>query len=296
MIPEQYQLETYPKISIVTPNYNQGDFIERTIKSVLGQGYPNLEYIIIDGGSTDNSVEIIKKYEDQLHYFVSESDSGMYDAINKGFAQSSGEIMGWINSDDVHQQNSLFKLAKLFTRHQHVEWLMGYPTLINEADEVTWEGQDKPVHNPLFFYLHNHMIGFSFIQQESTFWKRSLWEKAGGEIDLQYKLAGDFELWLRFFKHAKLYFTHKRLSAFRRREGQKSEDQQRYIQEANQAVANNQPKQHWRLKMRIFLAKLHRKIFRAWGFRKLYRSFERYWFLGQPKWLDYPPLPEDKLK
>lgn len=294
-IPQEYQLDHYPKISIITPNYNQGDFIERTIRSVLDQGYPNLEYIIIDGGSTDQSVDIIKKYEDKLNFWVSEPDKGMYDAINKGFAKSSGEIMGWINSDDIHQQNSLFKLAKLFTQHKHVNWLMGYPTLINETDEVTWEGQDAAVHNPLFFYLHNHMRGFSFIQQESTFWRRSLWEAAGNKIDMQYKLAGDFELWLRFFAHSKLYFTHKRLSAFRRREGQKSEDQSRYVQEANLAVANNEPQQRFGIKLMIFLLKSYRKIYKSLGLKKVYDSYEKQYFLGRPRWLDDAPRPEDKL-
>ena len=294
MVPEQYQLEEYPKISIITPNFNQGDFIERTLKSVLDQGYPNLEYIVIDGGSTDRSVEIIKKYEDRLTYWVSESDRGMYDAINKGFKKSTGEIMSWINSDDIHQQNSLFKLAKLFTTHQHVDWLMGYPTLINEQDEVTWEGQDAAVHNPLFFYLHNHMRGFSFIQQESTFWRRRLWDKAGGKIDLQYKLAGDFELWLRFFKHGKLYFTHKRLSAFRRRAGQKSEDQQRYVDEANVAVAKNQPELGFKLKWFIFRLKALRTLARKFKRKAAYKQFEAR-ILGKPNWLDDAPKPEDKL-
>src|SRR5688500_12214725 len=92
----------YPRITIVTPNYNYGHFLEKAIVSVLDQQYPNLEYIIIDGGSTDNSIEIIRKYEKHLAYWISEPDKGMYDAINKGFSRATGEVMAWLNSDDTY--------------------------------------------------------------------------------------------------------------------------------------------------------------------------------------------------
>ena len=103
----------WPRISIVTPSYNQGQFIEETIRSVLLQGYPNLEYIIIDGGSTDNSVEIIKKYSPWLTYWVSERDRGQSHAINKGFEHASGDILGWLNSDDMLAMGSLRRVAEI---------------------------------------------------------------------------------------------------------------------------------------------------------------------------------------
>ena len=115
----------YPKISIVTPSFNQGKYIEQTILSVLEQNYPNLEYIIIDGGSTDDTVEIIKKYEQHLAYWISEPDKGQTDAVNKGFAKCTGEIFNWINSDDYYEAAVFFKLAQLFANNPSVNVVCG---------------------------------------------------------------------------------------------------------------------------------------------------------------------------
>ena len=115
----------YPRISIVTPSFNQGKYIEQTIQSVLSQNYPNLEYIIIDGGSTDGTVEIIKKYEQQLTYWISEPDKGQTDAINKGFAKCTGEIFNWINSDDYYSPNSLHIVAEVFSENPTAKVVCG---------------------------------------------------------------------------------------------------------------------------------------------------------------------------
>src|SRR5690606_11897786 len=123
----------YQKISIVRPYFNRKTHLEEAIRSVLDQRYPNLEYIIIDGGSTDGSVDIIRKYETHLAYWVSEPDNGMYHAIQKGFQMSSGEIMGWLNSDDRLHTNSLFTLAEIFSQFSDVNWVQGIPTVIDES-------------------------------------------------------------------------------------------------------------------------------------------------------------------
>ena len=118
-------MKNFPKISIVTPSYNQAEFLERTILSVLNQDYPNLEYIIIDGGSTDGSVEIIKKYEKYLAYWVSEKDKGQSDAINKGFQKSTGDILAWLNSDDTYLSGTLFKVVKAFQENPNADLIFG---------------------------------------------------------------------------------------------------------------------------------------------------------------------------
>ena len=109
----------YPKISIVTPSYNQGNFLEETILSVINEEYPNLEYVIIDGGSTDNSKEIIKKYENKLTYWVSEKDNGQTEAINKGFKLVTGDIFNWLNSDDFLEEGALFKIGEQFSNNKN---------------------------------------------------------------------------------------------------------------------------------------------------------------------------------
>lgn len=205
-------MATYPKISIVTPSYNQGRYLEETIRSVLDQGYPNLEYIIIDGGSSDNSKEIIDKYKNRLSYCVSEPDNGMYSAIQKGFERSSGEILAWINSDDVYQKNAFFVVAEIFQSFPDVKWIQGLPSFTDEQNRLVavnnfrgWSKYD--------FYMRD----YEWIQQESCFWRRGLWVESGGKFNENLKLAADFDLWARFFKHGELYSLNTVLASFRMR-------------------------------------------------------------------------------
>lgn len=202
----------YPKITIVTPNFNQERYLEETILSVLNQGYPNLEYIIMDGGSTDGSVEIIKKYQDSLAYWSSEKDGGMYDALNKGFQKSSGEIMGWINSDDFLHKNSLFLIAKMFNDQPAVNWVQGLPTVSDQNGTILFCRKYKQYSKLDFVFDLNNQ---DWIQQESTFWRKSLYAKAGNYIERKYKFAGDLDLWMRFFRHEKLYSVNALVGSFR---------------------------------------------------------------------------------
>jgi glycosyltransferase involved in cell wall biosynthesis len=199
----------FPKISIITPVLNRVQFLEDTILSIISQGYPNLEYIIIDGGSTDGSLGIIKKYEKSIAYWVSEPDLGMYHAIRKGFDRSTGEIMAWLNSDDINKPGSLNMIASIFNDTE-VEWITGMGSLYNK------EGNCVKTNNLMKWSKSRVWLNdYRWIQQENTFWKRSLWEKSGGFISTDLKYAGDFELWCRFFKYAELYSVHTSFAGFR---------------------------------------------------------------------------------
>lgn len=243
----------YPKISIVTPSYNDAPYIEQTILSIVNQHYPNLEYIIIDGGSTDGTIDIIKKYANQISYWVSEKDNGMYHAIQKGFDISTGEVMGWINSDDQHQPGSLFMLAQLFSMHQQINWIQGTPSIIDINNRIVYASPREDI-DKLFFYSRKHIRTGKFIQQESTFWRRNLWDKAGKCISQQYKYAGDFDLWIRFFQFEKLYNVYALLGSFRMlgKEQASINHYHEYIQETLQ-ILENYPLQKGELRYLKFL-------------------------------------------
>ena len=213
-------MSEFPKISIVTVNFNGGEYLERTIKSVIDQGYPNLEYIIIDGGSTDNSTDIIRKYENHLSFWISEPDKGMYEALQKGFEKTTGEIMGWINSDDIYHPQAFFRMVEIFSDYPFIRWLTGIPSAIDEKDNIIIpKFEEYPKWSKLRFYSGN----YKWIQQESTLWSRDLWIKSGNGLNTDLKFAGDFCLWLRFFKYEKLYVAPILVGGFRmRRTGQKS--------------------------------------------------------------------------
>lgn len=201
----------FPKISIVTPSFNQGMFLEQTICSVLDQKYPNLEYIIIDGGSKDNSIEIIKRYEKYLTYWVSEKDKGHSNALNKGFAKTTGEIMAWINSDDMYLPNSFLTVARIFNELPEVKWLTGKHGNWNKDGRFL--GDVVVYRNMYDFICGKYKEGW--IQQESTFWKRELWTKSGAYLDENIKLSVDTELWTRFFLFEELWHVNTVLAGYR---------------------------------------------------------------------------------
>ena len=203
-------LESQPRISVVTPSFNQGEFLEATLRSVITQGYPELEYVVIDGGSTDDSVSIIKRHEADLAYWVSEPDEGHAHALNKGFAKTTGEIMCWINSSDMYYPWTLQTVAEIFSHLPQVDWIMGVPSQFDVG------GRPRVVASTSGVNIYDILAGdYREIQQESVFWRRSLWERAGGQLDQSLKCAADFELWLRFFRLAPLYNVTTLLAGFR---------------------------------------------------------------------------------
>src|SRR5215472_1750538 len=200
----------WPRIALVTPVRNSGKYLEQTIRSVLAQDYPNLDYFIVDGGSTDGAVEIIRKYEGQISGWLSEPDNGMYDAINKGFARTTGEIMGWISATDMLHVGGLRVAGSVFRDLPEVEWITGHGTYFNE------EGMTVGMHAMPHWSRYRFLAGANrAIQQESTFWRRALWERAGGRVEDSLRYAADFELWVRFFRHAKLYSVDAFIGGFR---------------------------------------------------------------------------------
>jgi glycosyltransferase involved in cell wall biosynthesis len=188
---EPSPIECYPRISIVTPSFNQGPFLEETIRSVLLQGYPDLEYIIIDGGSTDGSIDIIRKYEPWLAHWISEPDEGQTDAINKGMRKSSGDILAWLNSDDVYCPGALEQVGRYFSKSAGIDLLYGDCEMIDSSGSLFGRfnvGKGGPM----------DLLKGNFIAQPSTFCTRGAWQEVGGpDENLHYIM--DYDLWLRMF-------------------------------------------------------------------------------------------------
>jgi glycosyltransferase involved in cell wall biosynthesis len=251
-----------PKISIVTPSFNQAKFLEATIQSVLGQGYPNLEYIIVDGGSTDGSLEIIKKYAVHLHFWCSEPDGGHYNAINKGFAHATGEIMAWLNSDDMYFPWTLRTVASIMSELPQVEWLTSLSPGIWDWQGFCLGFRQVAGYSKKAFLDGNFLPSVACIQQESTFWRRSIWEKAGGYISTDYKLASDFDLWTRFYLHTELFGVTSPMGGFRYQENQQScQKPEQYLAEAQASLANMRTRVGWKpntLKSKSYQFKLNR--------------------------------------
>lgn len=204
--------EHHPKISIVTQCYNREDTIAETIESVLSQNYPNLEYIVIDDGSTDKSWEVIKKYTDRLAYIEhldTKCDTPV-PAINYGFTKATGDIMTWLNAKNILLPKSLFTVAQVFTDLPEVEWVTGIGTIIDGDGKIT---AVIPVRKDFY----EHMVGTqSNIQQESTFWSKSLWNRTGGKLN-EATVAFDIDLWsTKFFLNTKLYHLNTLIGAYRK--------------------------------------------------------------------------------
>lgn len=201
-------MDKKPLVSIVTPSFNQQQYLEQTIQSVLDQAYPALEYFVVDGGSKDGSIEIIKKYQDRLSGWISEPDQGQTDAINKGFARSQGEIMAWLNSDDIYLPGAIRSAVAFLQDNPEVGMVYGDTNLIDGT------GRKIGDFNARQTSYQRLMRGGVNIPQPAAFWRRELWNKSG-PLDPAYYFAMDYDLWVRFAKIARIQYTPQLWASFR---------------------------------------------------------------------------------
>ncbi len=204
----------HPKISIVTPSFNQGDFIEETICSILDQEYPNLEYIIIDGGSTDQTVDIIKKYESKIHYWVSEKDRGQAHAIQKGFELATGDFVNWINSDDILEVGALQKLARMINDYPAIDFFCGNWFDIDVNGKVLRERKPKPNVQIKGVYEFPYA-------QPASFYRKSLLDQFGG-VDESFEFTMDYDLFVQYAVFGRMKHVDFSIARFRVYEEAKS--------------------------------------------------------------------------
>ena len=269
----------YPRISIVTVSFNSAQYIEAGIQSILDQNYPALEYIVVDGGSTDGTRAIIDKYRDRITHVIYEPDNGPAEALNKGFKLATGDIMGWLNTDDRLHSRSLFAVAEIFGTLKNVDWMMGFPTWFSAGGSCVNEihyNRGRPYYFPQYIGDNLHlkfarwskwrfaMGDFSAIQQESVFWRKSLWDKAGAHLKEEF-IAFDLELWTRFFEHAQLYTAQVMVGGFRVHGNQISFNQQlRYKKESQKFIDTFRRKlfeQNFGYTMRTLMARLTKPFY-----------------------------------
>lgn len=204
-----------PLVSILTPSYNQGRFLEQTIQSVLSQDYPRLEYLIVDGGSTDGSLEVIQRYANQLAWWVSEPDHGQTDAINKGFNHACGEIFAWLNSDDTYLPGAVSKAVERLQAHPEASMVYADANLIDEQGQVIGSFPSRQTN------LNRLLRGSVHIPQQTTFFRAAAWKKVA-PLDESFQFAMDYDLWVRLARLGPLVYTPGLWANFRLHRGGKS--------------------------------------------------------------------------
>lgn len=201
-------MSTPLSITIITPNLNGGKHLKACIESVKSQSYESITHVVIDGGSSDDSIQILKDSNTQYEVVKGLNN---YEAIHYGFKKYSSDVQAWLNSDDVYHQGAIQTVMEVFTLFSDISWVTGTPSTSNEHGVIrVWESSPYPVISKYTSCLSSKI----FIQQESTFWRSALYEKVGG-VSNEYRYANDYALWLRFFEHQKLYAIPQVLASFR---------------------------------------------------------------------------------
>jgi glycosyltransferase involved in cell wall biosynthesis len=197
-----------PLVSIVTPSYNQAHFLEETIQSILSQDYPNLEYIIVDGGSTDGSLDMINRYASRLAWWVSEPDQGQTDAINKGFSHAHGDILAWLNSDDTYLPGAISEAVTFTLAHPQATMIYGDANLVDEHGKIIGRFPARQTDLPKL------LRGSVHIPQQASFFRASFWKQVG-LLDPDFQFAMDYDLWVRLAKLGPLLYTPRLWANFR---------------------------------------------------------------------------------
>ena len=232
------------KISIVVPSFNQARWLPGCLESMLGQGYPDLELIVMDGGSNDGSVEIIKSFEDRISYWQSAPDGGQYSAIEEGLNRATGDVLAWLNADDLYLPWTLQTVASVFAQLPRVEWLTStQAAMVSEQGAIFTGGVTKQVSKSGFLeglYVPGGAGSLGVIVQEGTFWRKALWDRTMPRFTPAAPLAGDFELWCRFFTSSDIHNISLPLAAMTRHRNQRSNNALQYQIESNNALARLQ--------------------------------------------------------
>ncbi len=202
-------MTSWPRITIVTPSFNQALYLEEAIRSVLAQGYPNLEYIIRDGGSTDGSVDVIRRYEAHLSGWLSEPDGGPAQAINRGFAAASGDILGWLNADDAYLPGTLHAVAEAFAQRPEAALVYGEGWYIDEAGQPI-----EPCRFVRRRFDRRYLVNRDPILQPAAFWRRSLWQQVG-PLDESLRWVFDWEWFIRAHAQAAFHYLPRDLALYR---------------------------------------------------------------------------------
>lgn len=247
-------MQTQPKISIISPSLNQGNFIEETILSVLSQEYENLEYIIIDGLSSDETLSILEKYSDKVRW-ISEKDTGQTNAINKGIRLATGEIIGYLNSDDILLPNALNVVAQVFRENPATMWITGKSLIIDEDGKNIRKLVTS--YKNLHLRMHNFrsLLVADYISQPATFWKKAIVSDVG-YLDESLDYVMDYEYWLRTYQKYRPVFIDQYLAGFRVHRASKTtggSHTRKYIEEEKKIITQYSNSKFW-----LFLNQFHR--------------------------------------
>ena len=257
----------YPTISIITPSLNQGKFIEETILSVLSQDYPCLEYLVMDGGSSDNTIMVLEKYSEKIKW-ISEPDSGQTNAINKGFQLTNGSVVGYLNADDILLPGSLWEIAKTFTDHPDTMWVTGKCRIINEKNNEIRKLITGYKNILRWFGGFSLLVMTNYISQPSTFWRREVLAEAGF-LDENLHYVMDYEYWLRLYSRYSPVFIPDYLASFKIHQSSKTTStghRNVYIEEEKYVI-----RRHTRSRFLLLLHNVHRLLM-TWAYAFINRD------------------------